>query len=520
MSTPSSPPQPLTYLDILGIGLSIEMFPQSLAWDEMQLYESGSIFQTALTKFGARSDPDSAVVKRRTADALAACVKDFVHDWPIPTVCILPQRPAADSLLSANVVDGAGGRDAIESWIGNLCAASELPSHRLAYLGSYFDKEPEHIFERAFQFLDAHRDVPALLICVADGDVMRKLLGDVNHQPGIPGATHRFDSLVESAVFLLVGRKERSQMLRYFAGTPATHLYAPGPQRPGFKPSKFLPGLWNHDQLDQFDNTPVVARIGRPVRISYAKQVADESGEESVVLMHDQERFDVFGNAFKSFVGSIEPGKTSRIFFDNGGPKTGRHVVPLALAVEAVLPEFDLFDYQRGFDMYQRVGNLGAAGPYVQWVLAAYAACENGDTSLAVNLRQKTEATLTAVSANPVAEAKADAPGEAGRASSVPGSAAVPAVAVQKPVPVRNHAPSVPLGTVSSSGEECPQGGMWKCEPPDAEYGATHYIPTGRSFPPVTVVRVLTAMQKLRGEAAKEKVRAKWQLVSYEMKGQ
>ena len=81
MSSPPLSPQLLNHLDMLGIGLSIEMFSQSLAWDEMQHYESGSIFQTTLTKFGERTDSDSAVVKNRSADALAACIKDFVHDW-------------------------------------------------------------------------------------------------------------------------------------------------------------------------------------------------------------------------------------------------------------------------------------------------------------------------------------------------------------------------------------------------------------------------------------------------------
>ena len=145
---------------------------------------------------------------------------------------------------------------------------------------------------------------------------------------------------------------------------------------------------------------PTIAVLHRPIRVTYRK---DKDGKPTFdaklksSLMHEQEQQAAFRTGFDAALKEIPGGKPARVFYDAGGPATGRHVVPLSLAAHLSLPAFDLFTPAEGIDLCARIGNTGAASPFVQWALASMAASKNKDASITVNLRQGEEATITVV---------------------------------------------------------------------------------------------------------------------------
>jgi hypothetical protein len=73
----------------------------------------------------------------------------------------------------------------------------------------------------------------------------------------------------------------------------------------------------------------------------------------------------------------------------------------LSLAAHHSLPGFDLFKPDQGYNLHARLGNTGAASPFVQWALAAIAAHHQQNASLTVNPRRSDEATITAITPSP-----------------------------------------------------------------------------------------------------------------------
>ena len=142
----------------------------------------------------------------------------------------------------------------------------------------------------------------------------------------------------------------------------------------------------------------------RPVRVSYRK---DKQGRptfdttQKTKPMRNKEQQAAFQSGLDTALKDIPGGKPARVFYDTGGPATGRHVVPLSLAAHHRLPGFDLSKPDQGYDLHARVGNTGAASPFVQWALAAIAAHHQKDASLTVNLRRNDEATITAITPSP-----------------------------------------------------------------------------------------------------------------------
>jgi hypothetical protein len=301
-----------------------------------------------------------------------------------------------------------------------------------------------------------------------------------------------------------------------------------------FKPSKFMPFPWSDMQIQQFDALPTIAVLHRPIRVTYRK---DKDGkptfdpQQQDKLMPTQQRQTAFKTGFDAALKEIPGGKPARVFYDAGGAATGANVIPLSLAVHDALPDLEFGKPDEFYDISERIGNTGAASPFVQWALASMASFQKKDAGVTVNLRQKEEATITVITPSP--DKRQHPMGHPINFNLAPqdGSPAVPvtppAAATQPhvstiapaPMPVARTAASrtVALGARLSSGDECTQSGMWQCNPPDARAGNVHFIPAGRTFPVVRVVRELGAWQKLRGETEQTNAPATWTLVSYEI---
>ena len=94
--TANNPPSRLTTLDILGIGLSVEMFQQSDVWLAMQDNPNGSILPSDLSAYPTDEAAKELATEKRAAAALAGGASRFVELWPIPSVSIWPQWRETD----------------------------------------------------------------------------------------------------------------------------------------------------------------------------------------------------------------------------------------------------------------------------------------------------------------------------------------------------------------------------------------------------------------------------------------
>ena len=410
-ATPANASARLSTLEVMGIGLSVEMFRQAKVWEELQKHPGGSILPSDLSTYPTNYTVKELASGKRAADTLEYGGSHFVEYWPIPSLSVWP---FCDDKEEPSVVsEGKTNYAFFYNRINRLSSEAGMHGHEIASLGSYFQNEPEEILERAFQFFDGHPEAPALLLLMSDGDMTRGIAGDKSRKPYWSEGPRRFDSMAESFVVLVLARRERVDALRPFAWHSAANsgeeFKTQRDQRMNakkvagtltFKPSKYLPEPWSDQQLQQFDSLPTIAVLHRPIRVSYRK---DKDGKPTVdpahqaSLMHEPEQQAAFKTAFDAALKEIPGGKPARVFYDTAGPATGRHVVPLSLALGASLPGFNLFNPEQGYDLSARIGNTGAASPFVQWALAAMAGFKNKDAGITVNLRQSEEATITVV---------------------------------------------------------------------------------------------------------------------------
>lgn len=423
---------PLASLDILGVGLSVEMFRQAHSWVEMQKNPQKSILPDDLKVYETNHTMRDLISGKRSADVLEHGASRFVEQWPIPSISIwahMHKKERQDSSFG-----GKTNFDFVNDRTNDLRMPAGMHHHQIASLGAIFLNEPEEILERAFQFFEQNPDVPALLLYASDGDMTRQYTGDVSRRPFWEEGPRRAGSMTESMVALVLARRDRVDALRVFvpnadgdrnaqyfaerdrqlnaARAAARAAGKPEPTKLEFKPSRYLPKPWTAEQLYQFDRLPTIAVLHRPVRVTYRK---DKQGKptfdpaQKASLMHEQEQQSAFKIGLDAALRAVPGGKPARVFYDTAGPATGRHVVPFTVAAFQSMPGFDLFKPEQGYDIYARIGNTGAASLFVQWALAAIAGYQKHDTSMTMNLRQSDEATITVVTPSPPSGMRKDA---------------------------------------------------------------------------------------------------------------
>lgn len=423
-TTNASKAAPLATLEVLGVGLSVEMFRQGHAWLQMQRHPKGSILPEDVKAYETNYTMKDLISEKRSADVLEWGASRFVEQWPIPSIsiwahCYDPETP--DSSFG-----GKTTYDFFNNRVDRLRMPAGMHHHQIASLGSIFLNEPENMLERAFQFFEENPEAPALLLYASDGDMIRQYTGDVSRRPYIEEGPRRVGSMTESMVALVLARRDRVDALRLFvpnsAGDRNAQHFAerdrqlnaaraaaraagkPEPTKLEFKPSKFIRKPWTAEQLSQFDMLPTIAVLHRPVRVTYRK---DKHGNptfdpaQKASLMHEQEQQAAFKLGLDAALREVPGGNPARVFYDTAGAATGRHVVPFTVAAYHSLPGFDLFKPEQGYDISARLGNTGAASPFVQWALAAIAGYQKKDISMTLNLRQSDEATITVVTPSP-----------------------------------------------------------------------------------------------------------------------
>ena len=416
--------KPLTTLDVMGVGLSVEMFRQAHAWVEMQKKSKKSILPEDLKVYETNHTMKDLISEKRSADVLEAGASRFVEWWPIPSLSVWAH--CYDDEKPDPSFGGKTNYDFFNDRVNDLRMPAGMHYHRISSLGSIFLNDPEEVLERAFQFFEQNPEVPALILYASDGDMTRQYTGDVSRRPFSEEGPRRVGSMTESMVALVLARRDRVDALRLFipnaegdrnaqyfaerdrqlnaARAAARVAGKPEPIKLEFKPSRFLPKPWTAAQISQFEMLPTIAVLHRPVRVTYRK---DKQGKptfdpaQTASVMHEKEQQAAFKAGLDAALREVPGGKPARVFYDTAGPATGRHVVPFTVAAYQSMPGFDLFKPEQGYDIYARIGNTGAASPFVQWALAAIAGFQKHDTSMTMNLRQNDEATITVVTPSP-----------------------------------------------------------------------------------------------------------------------
>jgi hypothetical protein len=372
---------PIQSLDIVGVGITVEMLRQGQVWQTMQKMGDALALPTDPDKYEKSYEYRDLISEKRAANTLEWAASAFVEKWPIPSVSVWPDKLKVEQFSTFNPSES--NYSYCYERVNDLRSPAGMHHHKIALLGAIFKDDAEEVLERAFQFMDHHPQVPVILVLATDSDYMRASTGHPNHDkylasgPRLPGA------MSETIVALVLARRERVDAMR--------------PGAKAFTPSEFLPAPWNAEQIATFDSLPTIATIHRPIRISYLK---DKDGKptfdvkQKAKQLNPQEQQAAFQAALTNFAKHGEP---ARIFYDAGSAATGKHVVPLTMALHQALPQFDLFDAAHGFNIHRRLGETGTASPFVQWALAAMAAYKQGDVSYAVNLRQVNEATISVI---------------------------------------------------------------------------------------------------------------------------
>ncbi|MNU31987.1 hypothetical protein D3C71_205180 [compost metagenome] len=401
-TAPATSP-PLEVLDVLRVGLSLDVYRQGQAWDALRRQDAAqpnALGLLSILPTGPGGYPVTAYAKdmaydKRKSDALRLALRDFLEGWPIPTVTVVrgwdPDAPDP-SLTPAQT------RKMLSGMVDRLRDPAGLHGHQIRQLergGIVCDDTPEGVVEHLFRLFEANPDLPAVLVYSVDGFNMAATLGTRGNQPiGVGNGPRQPGELTDSMVAIVVGRSERLNWLREYARLTKSTAGPVDPPYPGchgrgtFVPSPFVPQPWTERTLTQWDALPVLARVHRPV----TAPLRDAGGRRLRNDALTAARALAWRQATQGL--SADP---ARVFYDGGHDGHGA-LTDWTPALRAAHSSVDLLASNQSYDLTRRLGDTGSASPFVGLALATIASCLNADTSMVAALRRTDQATLIAVS--------------------------------------------------------------------------------------------------------------------------
>jgi len=346
-----------------------------------------------------------------------------VEYWPVPTfISGPPQHADLTARPAGRISDGR--------------RKATLGATLFLWQDDEMSLSSQAIIERVFAYFDDNPQVPAAMLLVSDGDYER-MAGCKPGGGGLP-ALMPPTSVLGSNAGLLVTRSDRvDRYLRPFVNTREgdvklrdkaavgtrfwqyywkknngaeddsfgayfrkhldprdSHDIAPTmsstwwhTQLPAFwssigeqgdfKPTRTLPIRWTAAQLKRFDDAPLVGYLHRPVKIALRdNDGVDLTGNDLTAAVAD---------GWRRAAGSLAQGnKPKRIFYDSNGKPAW--TATLAAAMEKASLSLALDDDAVGYDVHQRIGDMGAVSALSQIVLAAMAGHADGKVSATINL--------------------------------------------------------------------------------------------------------------------------------------
>ncbi|SDT18923.1 type VI lipase adapter Tla3 domain-containing protein [Pseudomonas prosekii] len=393
----------LDTLDVLAIGLSLDVFRQGQAWKALQEQNAkqtealhvGSILPTDPKKYPVDGDDKDLAYDKRKADALELGLRDFMEKWPIPTITVVRGwNPDTPNLRYSP----ERTREMLSGMVNSYRTEAGLHWHRVRNLqdGVVCSDTPEGLVENLFNLFEQNPDLPAVLVYNVEGFSMSFALS-AKKAPLIGGPGPRKPGeLTDAMVAMVVGRPERVEWLRYYAQFAKVNENKIDPEFTGwgarkpaveFLPSTFIPQPWTQRAFEQWDAQPVLAKLHRPVTVSLLRP---DNGER---LKRDALTVKLAAGWKEATDGLAQ--KPVRVFFDGGSNTTP--LAELLPALTAAHSPLDLLDSRESYDLTQRLGDTGSASPFVGLTLATMASYLNADTSVVMPMRRPEQATIIAV---------------------------------------------------------------------------------------------------------------------------
>ncbi len=358
----------LETLDVLSIGMSLDVFRQGQVWKALQEQNAvqaealhvGSILPMDPKKYPTSADDKDMAYEKRQADALELGLKNFLEKWPIPTVTVVRSWDPSTPNLRFTPEET---RESLSVKVNDLRVPAGLHWHRIANLqdGIICNDTPEGVLEALFSLFERNPDLPAVLVYANEGfnmagslssrDVPLKSLGG-GSGPRVPG------TLTDTMVALIVGRPERVDWLRQFAPYTKVNENRIDPEFRGwgwrkppveFRPTPFIPQPWTERALEQWDALPVLARLHRPVSVPLTRPDTGERLKREALTAQ-------LAAAWKTASAGLRPAP-ARLFYDGGLNATP--LAELTPALGAAQSSLDLLDSRESYDLTQRRGEFG-----------------------------------------------------------------------------------------------------------------------------------------------------------------
>ncbi|WP_416055708.1 DUF2875 family protein [Stenotrophomonas maltophilia] len=370
--------QRMLTLDIIGVGLSVEMFRQGDVWHELKQAENFSAnAMPAQESPRWRHANGAGVLGKRRADTLELALKSMVEAWPIPTATVI-STTANDWLRG--VYSDAELREKDLGRLNRMRMPAGLHWTQIKQLDVIYSDTPEDVIEAIFRTFERHPDMPAILVYAFGPDGKY----DVPRTASTPLATY---------AAMVVARRERVEWLRPWAPYTEVNVDEWWPQFNGwqatppkpFKPTPFFPTPWTRAHFKQWDALPTLAKLHRPV----VARFTDEQGTP----LKRQAQHEALVEGWKQAAGETY---INSVFLDTG--KAGTGIATLSPVLRELKGNPDLLDPKEGIDLYARLGETGAASPFVQLVLATMAAAESKRASMVVPMRRPDQVTMIQVS--------------------------------------------------------------------------------------------------------------------------
>ncbi len=408
-SAPTTSPH-LDTLDVVSVGISLDVYRQGQVWAQMRKQDAaelnslhvGSILPMDPRQYPVTAGEKDMAWEQRQANALELALKDFREAWPIPTVTVVRGWDRNAPRLRVPVENM---EPSLTTMVDDNRPDAGLHWHEIMQLknGVICNDTPEGTIEMIFRSFEANPDMPAMLVYVVEGFSMANALSSRNTKIGtypligLGTGPRQPGELTDAIVALVVARPERVDWLRYFVpytAAPADHSIYPGftfwdhqPPVP-FRPTTFIPKPWTALGFKQWDAMKTLAVLHRPVTVSLNDATGARLKNDALTT--------ALANGWKAAAGKLNS-SPSRVFYDAGQKPIAPPLAQLMPALKAAGSPLDLLESKESYDLTQRLGDTGAASPFVGIALATMATYLNADTSVVVPLRRADQATLITI---------------------------------------------------------------------------------------------------------------------------
>lgn len=409
-------------LEIRGTGLAVHGWHQSSIWKLVQRKNDNfsSIYSRDPTDYKASVTTREIIQSAAIRAAFKYSAGNAVAYWPIPTFAIAPPKQPEDTGASGDILEGRN--------------AATLGVTLFLWQDAENTTHAQGMIERLFAFFDDNPKPPQALITSQDGDVTRSAY----RVPGTPGLqnVHAVPTVFESMTGLLVARTDRvERYIRpyatdtrennqdktsdlgklwafYWKNTTASRTVyeaqerakgAKNPIGPGtmstaywhsqlpslwqtlsnrgpgyFEPSPWLPVRWGRHQLKEFDASPVLGYLHRPIKVA----LHDEEG----LRLKPALRAKALQAGWLEALASLPEGEQPvRVFYDSTDNTDGEIALTNALhALNVDGHGLELGNVDEGYDIGRRLGNTGVSSALVQINLATIASYQDGGVSAVV----------------------------------------------------------------------------------------------------------------------------------------